>query len=183
MWGGVLLDEYYKLFDITILNELAEIISYIGGARNALFFAMPLLLIGGLVASREEKLLRYRRSRLAIACIILFVFGFVEATILRNNIGTNITVDLSIFGWTPSVPLLLLGLRVRSMVAVDDSRRLRKITGIVYIIHVWVIIITDELLGIEYLSRFMIVTLISFALATGCILLVECARKRKQSIK
>ena len=99
-----------------------------------------------LIGSKEEKLLRHRRSTLAIACVILFIFGFVEATTLRNNIGINITADLTLFGWTPSVPLLLLSLSVRSRVAIDDSRRLRKITDIVYIIHVWVIIILDELL-------------------------------------
>lgn len=174
--GGVLLDEYYRLFDIVILNKMVGASNYIGGARNAVFFAMPLLLVGDLIASRENQLLHLRKFTLVIAGLILFALGFAEATVLRVGIGMDLTADVTFFGWTPAVPLFLLGLRTKSGITPGNSRRMRKITDVVYIIHIWVIVIINKFLGVEYMGLFLLATVISFALAAGFIILDTSVR-------
>ena len=86
--------------------------------------------------------------------------------------GTQIRLDVSLFGWTPSVPLLLLGLNSRTIVSPEISRNVRKVTDVVYIIHVWVIEIVNRITRLEYACRFLIVIVISFAIA--CFVLALC---------
>ena len=169
---GILLDEYYKLFDIVILNKMVSAVRYIGGARNAVFFAMPLLLIGDLIASRENQLLRLRKHTLVIAFLLFYALGFAEATVLLNGIGPDINADVTFFGWMPAVPLFLLGLRSPTRITPENSRRMRKICDVVYIIHIWVVRILGSH-GILYLVRFPIATVISFSLAAGFVFIAE----------
>ena len=173
-----MIDEYYKLFSLPVLDKVAEGVTYIGGARHAVFFAMPMLLIGGLIALKEDILLQYRKTTYSIICILLFALGFVEATILNNTIGMEITTDVSLFGWTPSVPLLLIGLSTKSMLSVEKSRRLRKVTDVVYIIHVWVITIVQKICGFQYMGRFLMVVGISFIITIAFVSLIERVGKR-----
>ena len=111
------------------------------------------------------------------ALVILFAASFYEATILKNLLGSQIRLDVSLFGWTPSVPLLILGLNSRTIVSSEMSRKVRKVTDIVYIIHVWVIAIVDRITRLEYTGRFLIVTVISFA--SACFGLALCYTMRR----
>ena len=180
--GGVLLDEYHKFFHNPILEKAAEAVVYIGGARHAIFFAVPMLLIGSLIATREGRLL-HRQGRMYLSiCALLFVLGFVEATLLKNFIGIEITSDVTLFGWTPAIPLLLLGLSTKTKLSVEKSRRLRKITDVVYIVHVWAIKFSQRLIGVEYFAQFLIVLFLSSIIAIIFVLLIEKQQLRMRKI-
>ncbi len=174
--GGILIDEYYKLFNIPILEKGVDIVEYIGESRHAFFFAMPMFLIGGLIAKREGGFLPYRRIIYLVICILLFVMGFVEAMVLKNFIGTEITTDVSVFGWTPAVPLFLICLSTKVMLQIDKLRQLRKTTDVVYIIHVWVITIVQRFSEAKSIWRFLMVTGISFIIALIIVLPIKKAK-------
>ena len=123
-----------------------------------------MLLLGSLIASKEIILLRQRKLYLSI-CVVLFVLGFVEATLLKNIIGIEITADVTIFGWTPAIPLFLLGISTKSKISVEWLRKLRKIADVVYIIHVWIIEVCKRSIGVNLFSRFILVLIFSFSIA------------------
>ena len=172
--GGVLFTEYYKLLNIEALSYFARIVSTLGGSKHAVFFATPMLLVGDLIARQQscEEHSFVNKLTCIWTLVILFAASFCEATILKNLLGSQIRLDVSLFGWTPSVPLLILGLNSRTIVSPEISRKVRKVTDVVYIIHVWVIEIVDRITRLEYTGRFLIVTVISFAIA--CFVLALC---------
>ena len=166
--GGVLLDEYYKLLNVSFIKELANGIEFIGGARNGLFFALPMILLGeyigeinGNLEERINELRRNDRKTYILAFIGLLFLSFLEASILRRYISEDITLDLSLFGWMPAIPLLLLMLSYKSFLTYEQSRKLRKIVDYVYIIHIWVAVITERYLDLKYSMKFLLVLVIS----------------------
>lgn len=181
--GGVLFAEYYKLLNIEELSLLARIVSILGGPKHALFFATPMLLIGDYIAKKRS--FQEYNSVNIWACIgvfvLLFSVSFWEATALKNLLGVRIRLDVSLFGWTPSIPLFLLGLNSRTKITPRMSRELRKIADVVYIIHVWIIVLTDRITQQEYISRFLIVIVVSFALAPFALRLFHIIRRAKNS--
>jgi surface polysaccharide O-acyltransferase-like enzyme len=165
--GGILLNVYFKLFDLLFLNYLADIVSHFGGARHAFFFALPLLLIGECIGKKEWN----RRNKYYVLwCLIFFALGFIETTFLKSKLGMDIRLDITIFGWMPAVPLFIIGLTNQIPLKPADSRCLRKATDIVYIIHIWVFFFVNKTLGIDLGLGFVTVTVVSYALATVIIL-------------
>lgn len=167
-----------------MLSYFAKIISIIGGAKHALFFATPMLLIGDFIAKQRGAIKHSSFNRLTCIWIlaILFTVSFCEATILKMLMGSQIRLDVSLFGWMPSIPLLLLGLNSKTIISSEMSRRLRKITDIVYIIHVWVIVIVKNFTRLEYVRAFLIVTVMSFAFACFCLILFHTICNVKKSV-
>lgn len=162
--GGIFLDEYHKLFNNSALDKVVQVVSYVGGARHAIFFAVPMLLLGSLIASKEIILFRQRKLYLSI-CVFLFALGFVEATLLKNIIGIEVTADVTIFGWTPAIPLFLFGISTKSKISVEWLRKLRKIADVVYIIHVWIIEVCKRIIGVNLFSQLILVLIFSFSIA------------------
>lgn len=121
-----------------------------------------MLLIGGLIAEKQ-----YKQSNMAlyILFLMMFILSFFEAFFLKSRLGQNITLDVSIFGWTPAVPLLLIGLNMKTSIAADRCRKLRKIADIVYIVHIWIFVVVTKVFQIDYLGRFLMTTVVSFAFA------------------
>lgn len=118
-----------------------------------------MMMIGELIGEKKhDKRIVYYLGVL----LLVYTGALLEAFYLKDKIGNNITTDVTIFGWMPAVPLFIIGVKTESFLSPDKSRFLRKIVDTVYIIHVWVIAITDKILIIENVNRFIIVLLISF---------------------
>lgn len=150
-------------------------LAYVGGARHALFFAVPMLLIGEWIAENKvhEKI---KTQNAVILFIITWILAFFETMVLRKFLGDGITLDVSMFGWMPAFALVIVGLREMNSLPSATSRSLRKVIDVVYIIHVWVILVVGKLLGVGYLGRFILATAISFVCA---FMLNKCAEKIK----
>lgn len=168
---GVLFNEYYKLLDIPFINTVAEKMSYIGGPRNAVFFAMPLLLAGDYLYNNNSRLISRRASM--VLFIVLFSLGLIEVSVLKSLLGFELKLDLSVFSPLSAIPLFMYGVQTPSVITSEKSRFLRKVTDIVYIIHIWTLFAVVKLTGIEYCRRFVIVLLMSVIIA---ILFVYIAR-------
>ena len=161
------------MFNYSILKKAVVFLNYLGGARHALFFAMPMLLIGALIYSREEQLRKHRKITYVGLFLVLLTLSLAETTILKFFIGTDITIDISIFGWSPAIPLLLIGLSTTSWIPEKYSRGLRKVSDIVYIIHIWINSLVRKLLVIERIGGFLITLVVSFAVSYLFILLMK----------
>lgn len=176
--GGVILDEYYKLFNIGLLNTLSRSISYIGGSRHTIFFAIPMMMIGAWIGKKnhDKRMIYYLGMFL-----LVFMGGLLEAFYLKEKIGNNITTDVTIFGWMPAVPLFIIGLKTESFLSQEKSRFLRKTIDTVYIIHVWVIVIIDKFLILKGINRFIVVLLISFIASIAIIKIsIICKQSKNQ---
>lgn len=162
--GGVLFDEYYKLTPYTLLQSLAECIDYIGGARHAIFFAVPMLLIGEWISESKiyNKLSFFYTMLLFLS---LWFLSFGESVLLKNLLGMEITNDITIFGWMPAVPLLFYGLSTKCKLKMNTLRFLRKVTDLVYINHIWIRKIVDRVIGCDHIVRFILVVIMSYILA------------------
>ncbi len=164
--GGILLGLYYRLFDSSLLERLAKVVSVFGGARHALFFAVPMLLIGWAIADFSiDKKVQGKPKLLFASYVFLMFASFVEATILRSKLGDSVRLDVTIFGWMPAIPLLLLSLVTLTEIKPELNRKLRKTTDIVYIIHIWVLIAIKTFTSFERIGMFFLVTVASFILA------------------
>lgn len=176
--GGIVLNEYYKLINNESLLRLAVIVSFCGGAKHALLFATPMLLVGDYIAGKH---VFAKKSVCIFLFVILLTASFIETAILKNQIGSQIRLDVSIFEWTPAIPLFLLGLNTKAKIEPVTSRKLRKITDIAYIIHVWIIVLVVKLLKLEFEIRFLIVTVVSFVISCIIYGLITIMRKDKNT--
>lgn len=111
IFAGAVFCEYYKLFDSKALSFVARLILVVGGARHALFFAIPLMLIGHYIAHHTPT---HGVMWYMLIFFILEVFSFFEVLILKHFLGTSIRLDISIFGWMPAVPIFLLGINTQT---------------------------------------------------------------------
>lgn len=166
VWGGGLFGTYYQLLNSEKLILLAKIVSVFGGARHALFFAVPLLLFGGLIADIQlDKKIKGKEVYLIVLYILLMAISFMEACFFREQLGDAVRLDVTIFGWMPAVPLTLLGLVVETSIKFDKSRKIRKVTDVVYILHIWVLIAVNKLFGTVGCARFLLVVALSYLLS------------------
>lgn len=161
---GIVLDEYYKLFDINILNKGAKAVQYLGGARNAFFFAIPLLLIGQCIEQNENRLTKNKKI-LVLSVFICFLLGYLESNFLFERLSESITLDVSFFGWTPAIPLFLLGLTIKPGISSNHMRKMRKITDYVYIIHLWIIHFVRTFTDFHFFSLYVVVSMLSIVVS------------------
>lgn len=181
--GGILLDEYYKLFDNTVLNEVANVTEYLGGARHALFFAIPLLLIGVFISNEIScfKPLQNFKSKLyMIFFVVLLGISFIEATYMHYILGNDITLDISLFGWMPAIPLFLFAISVNCSITYDHLRRIRKLADIIYIIHLWIRTLIVKYSDISYFAEYLVVLILSVAFALVCELIFGGRNKSRR---
>ena len=179
--GGVLLGTYYKLFDNTLLEKLAKAVSLIGGSRHALLFAVPMLLIGeGIAHYKVDNKAKGKQRQLILLWLLLMIAGCWEATFLRSQLGDAVRLDVTILGWAPAIPLFLIGIVTEINIRPADSRSLRKITDIVYIVHIWALFAIRWCTGIEFFLGFVSVVVASFLIAYGADRIWNGAMRRNE---
>lgn len=178
--GGVLLGTYYKLFSIQILEKLAKIVALFGGARHAVLFAIPMLLIGCAIAEYHYDTKTSNRRGLYICLyLLLLTTSFIEAMFLKSGLGDTVRLDVTIFGWMPAIPLLLYGLNTNISLQKVHSRTLRKTTDIVYVIHIWVLIGVNKFTNAKLINRFILVIALSFVIA----IIIEIVRGKIENLR
>ena len=168
---GAFFDEYQYVFtelkDMHFVAFIRYIIRMIGGHRHALFFAFPEILIGKFLYDHKRKI-----NPSSITCVVLtalsLLLSLAECFMLRYFGGNLITCDITLFNYLPAVFLFLLTLSSRPKgLSAINTRTIRKISDIVYISHVLVILIIDQLLGVTYITRLVLVILLS--VCTACV--------------
>lgn len=144
---GIVFDEYYKPIPYDNLSNMALLFKHL--TRNGLFFAFPMLTIGYAISTNIKCIHRIKCSILSTVTIILFLLSFAETSLLRMIIGNSITLDLSLFGWTTAIPLFCIAINTGNNLSERFRRDIRKITDVVYIIH---IIVLETLVSMNFIS-------------------------------
>lgn len=181
---GAYFDEYQYAF--TSLNDIPFIvfankaIQFIGGSRHALFFALPMILIGKFL---EEHKIFFNASK--TTCVTLLIVSFfvslVECIILRYYGGENITCDITLFNYIPAIFLFILTfLHQPKAFSGTSTRTLRKAADVLYISHVLILHAVDKVFEVEYLLRFLLVLVASLIVSS---LYVGLERTKEKSPK
>lgn len=132
---GALLDEHYRLSTWPLLHRLGDFLLNFGGPRNFLFMGFPLMLLGGAIAEHVERVRRIPLWGIVSASIGLWILAFLECGWLYTHLGSDISNDLSFFGWMPALCLVVLSLKCNLPISERLARSLRRATLYVYILH------------------------------------------------
>lgn len=133
--AGSLLDEYYRLFDGGVIYSAGEFLSAFGGPRNVVFIGFPLLVLGGAMARYETVFRKTPTWLLPVMWLLFRALAFFECTWLFDRLGSEISLDLSFFGWVPALILLELSFRFRVPIPTGFAKLLRRMAEYVYILH------------------------------------------------
>lgn len=158
---GIVFGEYYKLLDLKLFNAIHDAMYYIGTSRNALFFALPLLMIGGKIEDNKEKLINKKTITYIIMISIFAIISFVESTILLYKIGSNIHLDETLFNLFVPIVLFILCLKKSISIPYKLAYSIRKMCDYMYIIHVYLIYIIHGFFEIRYLYGYLLIVILS----------------------
>ena len=165
---------------------------YLGGGRHAVFFGLPLMALGYCIAELEV----WNRMRLLMLTIELLIFSilsFFEVTWLLNQFDESFYVDITLFNWIPGLILFLIALKIEEKINLNiNTKPLRKVTDIIYIIHPAVIWALSKIFGLKYITRFIVAIVLSVAVSlivyvvllkiSGMRNMVELKRLRKDNV-
>ena len=174
---GIFFDEYYKIINFPIFNKIDSFLNYIGGGRNFLFFAIPMLLTGLLISKNINKILNMSIKTALLFLLMTLTFSFIEATILKYLIRYNITIDLSLFNTIPAIFIFIVTFLIDNKKILFDTRILRKTSDIIYIIHIWVIHTIRKLFTINNMLIFLFSYLISFIISYFIVKFIDNFKK------
>ncbi len=180
---GAFFDEYYHIIDNSIITSIGTLIDKFGTTRSAVFMGIPLVLIGRHLQLHQDLL---KVGKMRLACIMLFstIATFFELMLIVNHIPDNysLSCDITFFNWIPAVAWFIFAMtNTPFKISKTDSRILRKLTDVVYVIHPFVIGILGILYNdCRYIFRYVAVLVISFTLAFLSIALARMIRPDKQ---
>ena len=164
--GGVLLDKYYLMSNsFTVVNIGNFYSEYLGGGRHAIFFGLPLMAMGYRIAESEI----WKKLRLMILMVGLIIFSmlsFVEVTWVLGKFDERFYIDITLFNWIPGLILFLIALKIEERLDLNiNTKPLRKIIDIVYIIHPVVIWTLSKIFGLKYGMRFIAAIVLSLVIS------------------
>ena len=175
---GIIFCTYWKMSESEAVKSCANFIdSYMGGARNGIFFAFPML-AAGRELYRHKEIFNMRLSSAVMFTIAAFVLSFIEAECIRRNLTPPIYNDVTIFGWTPAFFLLIIGLKVHVKYSPETMRTLRKVNDLVYILHAMLVIIADKQLELPRVSNFLFSAVVSFGVSFAIVSIAKRIGKR-----
>lgn len=164
LFVGAYFDEYYHLTYIRWIRQISAHIESHGTTRHALFFAVPLLLIGKCIYMKKGTLDRYlSTAKILIGLGVSALIALVECTLLIYLRGTGLSCDITLFNWIPAVFILLLSFRIHIPLSRKIARSLRKQADVIYIIHVMILEIL-KLYHFAYWTRYFTALLICNAI-------------------
>ena len=154
---------------------------YFGGARNGVFFAFPMLFLGKLISDYENKLKASSYNKLYLILACTFILGFIEAYIILNTVGSKVTLDVSIFGWMPAIPLFVLSIKTSTIKYNKAFMILRKASMVIYIVHPWCLWGLDKL-GFAHYQKFFVCTFISIVFSVVAVICFQSIKNRKATL-
>ena len=138
------------------------------------------MLIIGRSLAKIDNLNDYKIISIILFFVMLIV-SFLESYMLKAKIGINISNDVTIFGWTPAVPLFIVCLCTKIRFGYNTSRFCRKIIDCMYVIHVYIIIIFKRFCGLERIILAFLTIIISFVFSI--VIMIAISYMNKKCIK
>lgn len=174
---GVMFDEYYKILNVTLINKIAGIINYIGGGRSFVFFALPSLLVGVFISKNLDKINSHLTKKIYIYFAFSAILSFIEMAFIRNKLSNDITADLTLFNNIPAILIFIISLSISNESIKIKTRMLRKMSDIIYIIHILVLNLIMQKSTINNFVAFIMCYIISLVISYIIIKLQEYIKK------
>ncbi len=181
---GSYYDEYRYVFtslsNFRIVGLIGKWVNYLGGPRHALFFALPMLLIGKFIYEHKSVM---KLSK--VSCIVLTIISFgvslAECVMLRHFGGELITCDVTLFNYLPAIFLFILTF-VYSPKFLEKikTKTLRKNSDIIYISHVLVLFFVDKLTHFTYMTRFLLTLVLSIIVSWLYVKITDYIKAKKK---
>lgn len=184
---GAFYDEYKNVFadlyNVPIIKSFGEAIGYIGGSRHALFFVLPMVLIGGFIFEQKDKI-KLQKTGCILLTVVSFGISLAECLMLRRFGGDSITCDVTLTNFLPAIFLFVLT-RKWSPQALQNiqTKALRKHADTLYILHVLVLLVIDRLFSVTYIYRFLLILIMSMVLSwlyTKAMDLIKITQKKNK---
>jgi Na+/H+ antiporter NhaC len=105
------------------------------GEYNIIQVIPYLLVLGGAMARYETVFRKIPTWLLPVMWLLFRALAFFECTWLFDRLGSEISLDLSFFGWVPALILLELSFRFRVPIPTGFAKLLRRMAEYVYILH------------------------------------------------
>lgn len=175
---GAFFDEYFKLFHLKGLERISKFINVGGGVRHFLFFALPLLLIGKVIQNYKDFICtKMSKNKLIYTSFFFAVLSLGECIYLRNHVGDMLTCDITFFNWIPAVFIFILTFKYH--IRIKQGRRLRKLADYMYILHIWVIVLVQSVYSNHYMSKFMVILIVTLLVSGISLSIFEKLGSRK----
>lgn len=181
---GIVFDEYHILINSTVIEKMSFVVDeYLGGARNAVFFAFPMLYLGKVINIYEKKLKALNLKMIGLLLIVVSILSYCEAWMILNKVGITATLDVSIFGWGSASIFFVLALKLKNRIKLETTKdykialMLRKSSMLIYIIHPWCLAVLS-LLEMNYYIKFILGIMLSIIGSIFLIVIDQYIRKR-----
>lgn len=166
---GAYYDEYKNIFvtlyNTPIVKSFGESIQYIGGSRHALFFVLPMVLIGRFIFEQKDKI-KVKKTVCILLTVVSFGVSLAECIMLRRFGGNYITCDITLTNFLPAVFLFVLTLNWKPQVFNKiQTKALRKHADVLYVLHMLVLLVIDRLFNVMYIYRFLLTLILSMVLS------------------
>ncbi len=184
---GAFFDEYFKFFDWNFLKSISEVIVFCGGARHAIFFALPMLLVGKFLF--EHKKIFNMPIGLCIALVVISSgLSFAESRFLISNLTDKVSCDVTLFNYLPAVFLFVLTFKIKLPFAEKISTKsFRKMADVIYFTHIAFLSVVLNIFGYEYPHRSLTVlaftVVFSYCYVKFAPKIIEYAKKKLTSHK
>lgn len=170
---GILFGEYYKLLNLNVLNQIHDFLYYLGTARNSLFFAFPILLIGSWIRTKKEILLKKKNVLYICLLIASAIISFIECFLLNKSLRNGIYLDMTIFNIFFPIILFILCLKIKNNIKESRAKNIRKLCDYVYIVHLYIVYYVRFGLKVELFKGFILVLVISFIISWILFLIIK----------
>ena len=178
---GVYYDEYQHVFEIPLLERAGTYIGYIGGSRHALFFVLPMLLIGRFLFE-HKRVMKLSKATCIMMTIACFAVSFAECVGLRYYVGEYITCDVTFFNFLPAIFLFILTFVWQPKLLDNISTKsLRKNADVIYIIHILVLFVVDLIFDVTYMYRLLLVLIVSIIVSQVYLKLSDIIKSKIKS--
>lgn len=174
---SIIFTEYYKLFDSSLLIKIHQLLTYVGTARNSLFFALPLLIVGGVIRKYNQKIFNIKNTTYLVCLIISAILSFVESYFLAGKLGYDIHLDVTAFNMFFPIILFILSFKISISLNNDKMKLMRKLCDYVYIVHLYVIYILNSIFKFTHMRLFIIATIVSFVLSITIHYIINFSKK------
>ncbi len=151
----------HSLDDISSFLEVSSIDRYLK--------AIPFILTGDVIRNRK---IRTSIRTDIILFIILMASALAEVIFLRSVFGLTVSIDVSVFGWTPAIPIFLFGIKTRSFLDPVSSKFLRKTIDLVYIVHIMMIMVMSGAFHLQMIPLYLATLAMSFILSVMIVYLM-----------
>lgn len=178
LFAGIYFDEYCGVFPNDFLLSFKDKLDIIGGARHALFFALPMLFIGKFLA-RSRRIMNIPAYISFFLTVIAFTLSFAECRFLFSKLGIYITCDLTLFNYLPAVFLFIFSFGIKDIFApCINSLSLRKQADMIYFSHFWFVEIYNRAAQYDYRYRTAAVIAASCVFSFAAVKVMNIFRKK-----